>query len=513
MLIYSKQDTIQTEQAAMLAGISQQRLMENAGSSVAKAIRTRFNCESLKVVVLCGNGNNGGDGFVAARRLHQDGARVTVILTDGKPASDVSSDMLQYVVGMGLPIIDAQYETERSKSCILGADVVIDSMYGFGFRGQFNDTVSKIAAATNQSKAFVVSVDVPSGVVCDSGACAVNAIIADLTVTFIAHKLCHVIYPSANNCGEVLLADIGIPSDKYVKPSYNVIDKVVAQKLLPMRPIDGHKGTFGTVHAVCGSYGMCGAAEFAANAALKSGAGLVKMSVSDGVYRVLASRMPEAVYDVCTPIGQPNLDFSCARRILKTAKKSDSVLIGCGCGNNEDVFGILETVVCNVNCPVVIDADGINALSRNIDLLRNADCEIVLTPHYGEMARLCGVSIEQLMSDRLHYGSMIADTYGVVVVLKGARTLIFAPDGEIFVNLNCNDGMATAGSGDMLAGIIASLLAQGVSATDAAKAGVYIHGFCGDITAEKLSKRSMTVTDMLNNLHEAFSQLDNDGND
>ncbi len=506
MLIYTKKETVTVEQNAMTSGISQQRLMENAGSSVAREIRNRFELNGLRVTVLCGNGNNGGDGFVAARRLFQDGADVKLVMMSGAPVSEASETAYGYIQGIGLPVFNAT-DLDSCERLIADSDVVIDAIYGFGYHGELPETVSKITRIVNKSEAFVVSVDIPSGAECDGGICAEHSVKAQLTVTFVAHKPCHVLYPSVKNCGQIVLADIGIPKGAYITPTIQMVDEAWAKAILPRRAPDGFKGTFGTLSAVCGSYGMCGAAEFAAKSAMKSGVGLVKLSVSDSVYKILAARVPEAVYKVCTPDGQNDLDCFSVARVIKSIGSSDCLLFGCGCGDSDTTYQLLENIVGASKIPVVLDADGINALSRNIDILRSADCDVVLTPHYGEMARLCGITVPQLMTDRLGYGSRLADQYGVAVVMKGARTLIFLPDGRIFVNLNGNSGMGTAGSGDMLAGLISGLICQGAAVGDAAVAGVYIHAMCGDIAALEKTEYSMTVTDMIDSIHTAFAKL------
>ena len=507
MLIYTKQETVTVEQKAMASGISQQRLMENAGSSVAKEIRNRFDVSGLKVTVLCGNGNNGGDGFVAARRLFQEGAEVAVILIGGEPTSDAACEAYRFVKGLEIPIYDGDKNFDVCSNLLLNCDVIIDGVYGFGFHGTLAPSVARLTKLANISSAFTVSIDLPSGTECDAAICAENAVKADLTVSFIAHKPCHVLYPALTNCGQVVIADIGVPKDAYTQPIMQVITEADVKAMLPNRQPDGHKGTFGTLHTVCGSYGMCGAAEFAAKAAMKSGVGLVKMSVSDSVYRILAARLPEPVYHICTEQGRDSLDVCDFRSILKEAQKADCILFGCGCGNSNVVGGLLQNIVDSVNVPIILDADGINALSKNIDILRNAKSDVVLTPHYGEMARLCGLSVAEVMCDRLGLGKKLADRYGVTLVLKGANTLIFSPDGRIYVNLTGNNGMATAGSGDMLAGIIAGLACQGVPSNEAAVAGVYLHALSGDITADHKTAFSMTVSDMLSNLHLAFAKL------
>ncbi len=506
MVVYLKEQTVAVENAAMESGISQQRLMENAGSAVAKVIRDNYGCQGIKVCLICGSGNNGGDGYVAARRLAKDGADVSVITFNGLPNGQAAYGMYSFVAELGLTVTDANEDMERCLVDIADADVIVDAAYGFGFHGQMPAVLAELFDTVSKARGAKVAVDVPSGIECDSGLVCEHTAQADITVTFISHKVCHVLYPSAAYCGKVILTDIGIPHSCYLRSRIGVIGDDYVKGALPPRLEWGHKGTFGKIYTVCGSYGMCGAAAISAISAMRSGVGLVKMAVSEPMYKILGVKLNEPVFDICTQ--NQNLTADCAVHICTQVAMADSVLFGCGSGNTDDTYKLLQSVIAAAHCPVVIDADGINSLARNIDILRNADCELVLTPHIAEMARLCSVTVDELMSNRIGYGEYIAMTYGVTLVMKDANTLVFSPDGCVYINTAGNSGMATAGSGDMLSGIIAALLAQGVAANDAARVGVYIHALSGDITAEKLGKRSMTVSDMLDNLSAAFLKLE-----
>lgn len=510
MMIYDKEKTVATENNAMKCGISQDRLMENAGSTVARVMRDSIiDVHSKHVVVVCGRGNNGGDGFVVARKLYQDGANVEVILAQGKPKSDAADKMMQFASDMGVPIIDYEINPVECREIIESADVVVDALFGFGFHGEVSGVPAEIIDIINNSGTTVYSVDIPSGAVCDSGIVSKHTVKADTTVTFISYKVCHVLYPSADYCGKVVRTDIGIPQSCYVPFSFSTTEFDYIKSVVPKRKEDSHKGSYGKALFVCGSYGMTGAAEISLNAAMHSGLGLAYAAVSDKVYEILAAKLTEPVFRVFPQCnGRYDLSECDANRIGRLCEDMNAVLFGCGCGKGKAVGAILESILGAAKCPVVIDADGINALAANIDLLRNAVSEIVLTPHYGEMARLCNTTVDEIMNDRIRYGTQLATDYGVVLVLKGAHTLVFSPDGSVFANMNGNDGMATAGTGDMLAGIITSLLAQGVNTLDAARLGVFIHGLCGDITADEKSRYSMTVTDMLDSLYKVFLQFD-----
>lgn len=506
MIIYNSKQVLAVENNAIASGIAQDRLMENAGSAVAKAICDRYDAQKLKVTVLCGKGNNGGDGFVVARKLLQAGAKVIVVLAEGEIKSDCARSMFDYLSPLGIRVVQGE-DISTVESALKASNLIVDAVYGIGFKGELKQNIRALFSMIEKCNAETVSIDVPSGVDCDTATADDFAVKADLTVTFFKKKLCHVLYPAYKNCGLTVLVDIGTPEDAYVQSSVGMMNDDYYKSIMPKRASDSHKGTFGTLGLVCGSYGMLGAAMIAAESAMKSGVGIVQMATSRSMYPILASRLVEPVYKIYNDSEAQGLCGDCANEIIADFDKCNALLIGCGLGRTTDAFDLVKTVLTSTDKPVIIDADGLNVLADNngIDLIRS---KTVLTPHCAEMARLCNTDVSHIKSDKLYYGSKLACEHDCTVVLKDASTLVFSPDGRVIAFTGGNDGMATAGSGDMLAGIIASFSAQGVDAFDAALLGVYIHSKCGEIASKDFSKRSMTATDMIKCLPEVYRDFE-----
>ncbi len=508
MVLYDRESILEVERECERLGLTQERLMENAGTVVVKAIRERFELEDLKVLVVCGKGNNGGDGFVIARRLLRSGAKVAIALAEGMPVTDCAASMFEYAKGLNIRVIDCSTQMDMFASVTLASNLIVDAVFGIGFHGELTGMMRDVFDCINSAPAKVFSVDVPSGVRCDSATAAEGCVNADYTVTFFERKLCHVAYPAKRYCGEVILADIGAPDEAYLPSNISMLADSFCDLRLPARDPEGHKGSFGKVGFICGSYGMIGSAAIAATAAMRSGIGLAVMAVSESVYPVLAEKLNEPVFKVYGDDNNRNLSADHSAAVAADLRVCDSVLIGCGLGRNPNSLRLVQQVVEGYHGPIVLDADGINCAADHIHILQPAGDRLILTPHYAEMARLCHVSISELMKNRVKYGKLIAENYCAVVVLKGATTMIFTPEGRVFVATEGNDGMATAGSGDMLAGIISAFAAQCDNLTDAAVLGVLIHNKCGNMAAEKYSRRSMIASDMLEQLKEVYLEFE-----
>lgn len=472
-----------SEESAVLGGaFSFIELMGIAGSKAGEIITQKFSVAGKKIAVVCGIGNNGGDGFCIADYLYCRGANVTVIIPLGKPATESAVHYFKKLRFI---------ETADTFDPKQNYDIIIDALFGIGFNRAPDNNVTQLFENINSSPAIKVSIDIPSGVDCDTGEIYTSAVKADLTITFIALKPCFVLPEGSDYCGEVVVADIGV---KPVGHSYLTLEKPV----FPKRHHNSHKGTFGTALMINGSYGMAGAAMLSAKAALRSGLGIAKCVLCDGIYSAFTCYLPEAV---CLPVKQTengtlpdNIDISVF------CENCSAILFGCGVGKGENIRKILEQILKNTNLPTVIDADGINALSLGIDILKESKTPVILTPHPGEMARILRVTTAEVEQNRVKAARDFAKEYGCVVVLKGANTIIASPDGEIFFNTNGNPGMATGGSGDVLSGITVSLLAQGFSPLEAAKAAVYLHGEAGDKAALKYGERQMLPSDIIEQL-------------
>lgn len=468
------------ENAVKSGAFSFRELMFIAGTNASDIIYNSFDCKAKKIAVVCGNGNNGGDGFVIAENLAQKGAEVTVITPLGEPRTE---DAIYYY--------SKAISVKKSDIAENNFDIIIDAVFGIGLNKPINEDLEKLFSKINSSKAIKIAIDIPSGIEADTGKILGGCINADHTITFIALKPCFLLPEGSDYCGKVTVANIGVkPIDK----AYSVIKKPEFKKRLR----NSHKGSFGTAFLICGSYGMAGAAILSARAALRSGVGIAKCLLCKGIYTAFTAAVPEAV---CIPHKQNRkgtLKYS--KNISNYIKGCSALLFGCGIAKSRDTLKILSLIIKNSEIPTVIDADGINLLSQNIELLKKSKAPVILTPHPAEMARLLGCSVKEVEASRIEIAQNFATDCSCILVLKGANTIVALPNGEIHINNNGNPGMATGGSGDVLSGILVSLLAQGFSPEEAAKAAVFLHGEAGDNAAARLSEREMLPSDIIEEL-------------
>lgn len=452
-------------------------LMKTAGLKATEILKNKYDFKGKRVAILCGNGNNGGDGFVIASELSKLGTEVSVFLPLGEPKTN---DAKYYFSLLPKSIVFDEFSGEY--------DFIIDAIFGIGLCRKLSDELIKLIEKINNSDAIKIAVDIPSGIDCDTGEILGAAVKADLVVTFIVPKPCLYLPGVYDYCKKFEIADIGVTP---IGSDFMVLDK----PNLPERPKNSHKGTFGTALLICGSYGMAGAAILATRACLKSGVGIAKCLLPKSIYPILTSSVPEAV---CIPAKTGiRGSLSGFANIKSALNKADSVLFGPGLSNNRNTLTNLKKLIKNCRVPMIIDADGINALALCIDLLKKANAPIILTPHPAEMARLLKTNVKFIEQNRIAVAKKFADDYNCILVLKGVNTLIAAPNGQIWVNVIGNDGMATGGSGDVLAGIIVSLLAQGISPTEAAKAGVYLHSLSADKAVLETGKAGLLPSDMI----------------
>ncbi len=469
------------EEDAVKSGIfSFMELMENAAEKSADYLIKNVLNKNDKICVVCGKGNNGGDGLVTAYILSNEGYDVSVIFPFGKPMSSPANEFLGYCEYLN------EIE-EIPEKC----DVLIDALFGIGFDRPLDSVSSSVIDKMNGISAKKIAIDIPSGVFADKKQNG-NAFFADITLTFIALKPCFVLPPFNENCGKAEVIDIGVPIKEF---AYKTIDGYSK----PKRRKNAHKGDFGRALLITGCYGMAGAQILCAKAALSSGAGIVKSFVCDKNYTAFLSSVPEAV---TVPVGtyQNGAMQISENQLFPEIAAADSVVIGCGIGRTKEAEEIVNMALSNISVPTVIDADGLNALSLNIELLRRKRASVIITPHEGEMAKLCGVSAQEIRQNRAEYAKKFAVTYEVTVVLKGANTIVATPDGRVYFNTTGNPGMATGGSGDVLAGIIGARLAAGEEANEAAKNAVYMHGLAGDNALKKYSMEGLLPSDIINEL-------------
>lgn len=494
-------------------GISGLVLMENAGRQVVELIRRELGEVRGKVItVFIGKGNNGGDGLVIARHLLNMGAEVKVlsmvnleeISGDAAVNLDIWRKMDQKIFslhhGDGINIV---------KLVLMNTDMIVDAIYGTGFRGRIAEKAGRVIEALNGSGIPIVAVDIPSGLEADTGKVNGPCIRAHYTVTFGLPKLGLILEPGADFTGRLTVADISIPAVlvEKIAPQRYLISADLVKEWLPSRPSPAHKGNFGRVLVVAGSRGMTGAACLTGESALRAGAGLVTVAVPETLHDIMEGKLTEVMTTPLPDTGKGALGRGARQRILSLLEDSDVLAIGPGLSQAAEVVALVKELLPSVRVPCVLDADAINALAGAGEVLRKVQAPVVITPHPGEMARLMGVTTKEIQEDRIGAAVKAAEKWRVVTLLKGARTVVAAPDGAIYINPTGNPGMATAGSGDVLTGVVASLIAQGMETARAAAAGAYIHGLAGDLAAREKGMMGMIAGDILSALPAATREL------
>ena len=452
--------------------------------------------EERRAAVFAGPGNNGGDGVAAARLLLARGWQVRCFLVGerGKMSADCRS-MAQRLEEAGGTLEDFRPGEPDQTAWTLGADVVVDALFGVGLNAPLRTAAAHAVALMNRGDAPVVSADIPSGVETDTGRMLGDAVEAAVTVTFSRAKPGLYVGKGALHAGRVVVHDIGIPADILAGEGWHTaaIDRGDVRSWLPARPADGHKGTFGKTLILGGSVGYTGAPALAARGALRAGGGLVTVVTDPAVYSIVACKCDEAMV---RPIPERSAE------LLALAEKCDAVLVGPGLGRDRRRHELSLMLLEELSCPVVVDADGLTALAGHMEVLeKRRGRSTILTPHDGEFARLGG---DLSGEDRLGKAREFAVRWGCILVLKGHRTITALPDGRCLVNTTGNAGMAKGGSGDVLAGMLVSLLGQGMEPGKAAAAAVYLHGLAGDLAAAELGERGMLPSDLVDRLPRAM---------
>ena len=484
-------------------------LMEHAGSAVVRAIDEHFpECRQIAIVV--GKGNNGGDGLVIARQLALAGQPIQIFLVSSPEsfAGDALTN-LQIVQNLDLPItpILSVVELEAQKSQIASTDLIVDAIFGTGLRGGVHGFIGDVIEYLNEVEKPVVAIDLPSGLSADTGIAEGACIKATYTVTMGLPKRGNLIHPGAALTGQLEVADIGFPSS--VIDSQNIqinwTQPCDAAQRLPSRPTHSHKGTYGRVFVVAASTGMTGAAALTSAGALRVGAGLVTLGAPKSLNPILEVKLTEVMTLPLPETAEGSLALEAKSHIIEAVERTKSILaIGPGLSQHPETVTLVHNLIRETDTPTVIDADGINALSKSKDSLSSLSPQTVLTPHPGEMARLIGGTVEALERDRIGIAQRFAQAHNVTLVLKGAPTIVAGGNGEVWINSTGNAGMATGGMGDVLTGLIAGLIAQKVSPFNAAVLGVYLHGLAGDIVAESIGMHGLMAGDVLNHVPEAI---------
>lgn len=468
-------------------------LMDQASKAVADVVVNQINLsqsKSGKVVVLCGKGNNGGDGFGAARYLKNMGYIPEVFLVnatrDVLQGDAALEAMLLEKSGVQIHSLMEESQLKPLEFLCAKSDLIVDALLGTGFKGQLNGLIKSVCSLVNSLAKPVVAVDVPTGLDADFGLRAEEAIWADVTVTMALPKIGLLLYPGKENVGELVVADIGIPHtlvEAYPSHKY-LLEAAEIASMLPIRKGNAHKGTAGRVALVAGCPGFTGAAAMSSWGAVKAGAGLVSLLTPEACRNILSIKLTEVMVHGLEADSRGCLNAAAENEMLSWAAKTDVLAIGPGLGTSEDTQRVIRHILEKIEKPVVIDADAITALKGYMELLPKMKAPKILTPHPGEMARLTGLDLTTVDRERTAVASHYAKEWKAVVVLKGAPTVVAFPDGTSYLNPTGCSAMATGGCGDVLTGIIAAYVASGMSIGEAALAGVYLHGLAGEIASK-----------------------------
>jgi hydroxyethylthiazole kinase-like uncharacterized protein yjeF len=514
-------------------------LMERAGLAVASKIKELYGRK--KIIIVSGSGNNGGDGLVVARNLHNEGWDVKVFLTS-RPEDLKGDALLQYKAAVNFGVDIQQIKgLLTNPSIITHHSIIVDAILGTGLSKNVTDTLLEVISLLNKSSKPIISVDIPSGISSDNGQVMGEAVKAEYTVTFCLPKRGHFLYPGAEYSGKLFIEDIGFPEKLLRSEKFYVelLRKNDVTTLIPERRKYSHKGDYGHVLIVAGSRGKTGAALMAARACLRSGAGLVTIGVPESLSGIFQSRVTEEMTLILPDKGDGTLAGRASNLILDFLNESaDLLAIGPGIGISAETKKLMKILIKNSSTPMVIDADGINSIKGERDVFLKAKAPIILTPHPGEMSRLLNpltplgnpplppfrkggragfekggitVTIQDIEKDRINTAIFFAKETGTYIVLKGVPTIVATPEGRAFINSTGNPGMATGGTGDVLTGMISGFLSQGVNPLQASILGVYMHGLAGDLAASEKGQHPMLATDIIDKISAAFYSLKYNG--
>jgi NAD(P)H-hydrate epimerase len=490
-------------------GIPGPLLMDNAGTGAAALIaRWLAPIRGKAVVVVCGKGNNGGDGFVVARRLKARGAAVRVFLVGRR--AEVRGDAAD-ALGRWRGRVEEVEEPSGLARALGGADVIVDALLGTGVSGAARGPVAAAIEAINRAGAGgvpVVALDLPSGLDSDRGALLGPTVKAWRTVTFAGLKRSLLLAPAAAQAGAVEIGDIGVSAEAARRGITTWrLEIADVRPSFPPRDPDAHKGRFGHLLVVAGSLGKTGAAVLAGRAALRSGVGLCTLAAPASQQPIVAAQAPEYMTEALPETAAQSLALEAKDRLRELARRMDAVALGPGLSLDPEAQELARVLIRELQRPMVVDADALSALAGHLDLLRHAAGPRVLTPHPGEMARMLGTTIEAVQADRIELARTFAREHGVAIALKGAHTVIGGPDGHVTINPTGNPGMAKGGSGDVLTGIVGALLAREIEPAAALRAGCYLHGLAGDVAARERGEYAMLASDIIESLPAALRAL------
>ncbi|HPL64817.1 MAG TPA: NAD(P)H-hydrate dehydratase [Syntrophales bacterium] len=483
------------QEAGRKFGLSEDILMENAGHASCFAIQKEFGIAGRKFAVICGAGNNGGDGMVAARMLLSNNGSVRVYLT-GDPDRYTGAARRNFEIAQKAGIEFKEIgSTERVKRELAHCDAVVDAIFGTGLSRAVEAPVKTLISWLNKKKKTVFSLDIPSGINGDTGEVMGEAVRASFTIAFGLPKRGNILYPGFEYCGKLFVSHISFPPSHYDRDSIRVA--LNTSPPLPRRSRTGHKGTFGDVLFISGAAGYLGAPYFSSFAFLKAGGGYARLAAPSSIAPLIASRANEVVLAPQPETSTGGIAFSGRDGLLALARRADMVVIGPGLSLDEETQRLVRSLVPEIEKPLLIDGDGITAVSHDLRILEKRSGETILTPHPGEMSRLLDAALPEWNAGRIDFLRDTAEKIGAHVVLKGAHSLIGTPDGRVYINLSGNPGMAKAGTGDVLNGTIAAMFGMGLSIPEAVRKGVFIHGLAADLAAAEMGEDGVTPQDLL----------------
>jgi hydroxyethylthiazole kinase-like uncharacterized protein yjeF len=485
-------------------GIPEAISMENAGQAAASVLSREIGVRDREIVIFCGAGNNGGDGFVVARKIHADGGNAKVFLL-GDPGKFRGAARMNLDILAKLQVDVRTVESiKKTRMDVLHCHGIVDAIFGTGLDREVSGLYREVVALINASGKKVISLDIPSGVNGDTGQIMGAAVQADCTVTFGLPKIGAMLYPGYERCGKLYVCHISFPPSLYDHSDIKV--QVNRPAALPPRDKNGYKGSMGEALFIAGAANYFGAPYFSALSFLKAGGGYARLATPRSIAPFIAGKGSEIVFIPQKETASGSIAPENKKGLIDLAEKMDMVVIGPGLSLDRETQQLVRELVKAIKAPVLIDGDGITAVSADLKIIKKRKAPTILTPHLGEMARMTGKSAAEIDRQKVAVLQKTASDLGALVVLKGAHSLIACPDERVFINLSGNSGMATAGSGDVLTGAIAAMLGLGLPLEEAVKKGVFIHGFAGDLAAEAKGEDGMTAQDILDYLPQAMKQ-------
>jgi NAD(P)H-hydrate epimerase len=492
------------KQAIEKFGIPDSILMENAGQAAYFVILRELGIDRKKFIVLCGTGNNGGDGLVVARKLHSMGAEVKVYILGEKKYRGAAAKNFEILSRM--PIEIKPIDLDRMRIDIAHSDAIIDAIFGTGLSKNVEGMYGEVVRLINESEKVVFSIDIPSGINGNTGRIMGEAVKANYTITYGLPKIGNMLYPGYEWGGKLYLSHISFPPSLQNSIKISTNDPIE----IPERKKDGHKGSFGDALFIAGALSYFGAPCFSTLSFLKAGGGYSRLATPRSIIPSLGSRAGEVVFIPLKETETGSIALENRNKLLELSEEVDMVVMGPGVSLNDETQQLVRELAANIRKPLIIDGDGITAVSKNIDVIKKRAAETILTPHLGEMSRITGLSIKEIDERKIEILQKTASELNAYIILKGAHSLIGCPDRRVFINLSGNCGMATAGSGDVLTGAIGAMFGLGLNIEQAVRMGVFVHGLAGDLASFDRGEDGMTAQDVLNYLPAAMKNCRKD---